>query len=70
MRVLLAAKQKKILQGFVAVLGDNYTSLRCKENAAWLLRRVTELSDPAKILFAGVLNLIGMCIPQVLPSGT
>jgi hypothetical protein len=53
MRVLLGSKQKKVLQGVIAVLGDSSTSLRSKENAAWILRRVTELSDTAKTQFAG-----------------
>ena len=53
MRVLLGSKQKKVLQGVIAVLGDNSTSLRSKENAAWILRRVTELSDTAKTQFGG-----------------
>jgi len=53
MRVLLTSRQKKVMQGIIAVLGDTNTSLRCKENAAWILRRVTELSDTAKTLFAG-----------------
>ena len=57
MRVLLGSKQKKVLQGVIAVLGDNSTSLRSKENAAWILRRVTELSDTAKTQFGGYCSL-------------
>ena len=52
-RVLLQSKQKKLIQGVFAVLGDRGTSLRCKENAAWILRRATEFSDTAKTLVAG-----------------
>mmetsp|Transcript_59492 Transcript_59492/g.96249 ORF Transcript_59492/g.96249 Transcript_59492/m.96249 type:complete len:95 (-) Transcript_59492:109-393(-) len=53
MRVLLQAKQKKVMQSIVAVMGDSSTNLRCKENAGWILHRMTELSDASKTLFAG-----------------
>lgn len=50
--VLMGKPIKKLMIAIMAVLGDEQTSLHCKENAAWILRRVTE-GDAAKPLFAG-----------------
>jgi hypothetical protein len=53
MNVLIKSMMKKVMTGMIAVMGDSATSLLCKENAAWICRRLTELNNPAKILFAG-----------------
>jgi len=53
MNVLIKSMMKKVMNGMIAVMGDSATSLLCKENSAWICRRLTELNNPAKILFAG-----------------
>ena len=53
MRVIVNFKLKKVIQGVIAAMSDHHTTLRCKENAAWILRCLTESSDKAKVMFAG-----------------